>query len=76
MKMEIRQSVINTIKHEPLLFGEVANELGLTPSSMHRVLYANDKRLTQAGVMAIIKRHTGLNDEEIIEKPAAVNTAS
>ena len=74
--MEIRQSVINTIKHEPLLFGEVANELGLTPSSMNRILYANDKRLTQAGVMAIIKRHTGLSDKEILEKPAAVNTVS
>lgn len=73
--MEIRQNVVDTIKHEPLLFGEVANELGLTPSSMNRILYANDKRLTQAGVMAIIKRHTGLSDKEILEKPAPVKTA-
>jgi len=43
--------------------------LGVTASSMYRILRDNDKRLTQAGILAIIRDHQNLpQDTELLEE--------
>jgi len=65
----LKESILEEVKSDPVLSGKIAVELGVTASSMYRILRDNDKRLTQAGILAIIRDHQNLpQDTELLEE--------
>lgn len=64
----IKQGVLDQIKKDPILYGKVASELSVAPASLPRLIYANDKRLTQVGVLKIIGDHLHVtNSGDLLE---------
>lgn len=64
----LKQTIVDKIKESGYLFGEIATNIGVAPASLPRLLYKNDPRLTQAGILKIIKDHLRLEDEsELLE---------
>lgn len=64
----LTQETITRIKDDGVLFGKVAVELGISPVSLPRLLYANDAKLTQAGVLRILCIHLKIeNQNDLLE---------
>lgn len=55
----LKQEIVDKIKTDAELFGKVATVLDISPLSLPRLLYANDIKLTQAGVLRILCEHLG-----------------
>jgi hypothetical protein len=75
-KMErigLKQDVIASIKSNSLLYGKVGNELKMAPTTLIKLLYDNDKRLTQAGVLKILGKHLGKKQNELLEEIRETN---
>jgi hypothetical protein len=73
-KAVLKQEIVDVIKSDPLLYGEVANALGVAPMSLTRILKANDKRLTQFSVLQIIRKHTGeRQDKNLLQQMQQIN---
>lgn len=53
----LKQWVLNEIKSDPMLYGKVGAELNISPSSLPRLIYLKDSRLTQIGVLRILVEH-------------------
>jgi len=71
MEIKLTETAIKAIRQNGVLYGEVADELEVKPASLARVLNNNDKRLTQAGIVKIIKKHNpGLKDRQILSNSA------
>lgn len=69
MDIKLTQDAIQAIRDNGTLYGAVSEELDVKPGSLVRILKENDKRLTQAGVVALIKKHKPeLKDKEILSK--------
>lgn len=65
----LKQQILDRIKNDPVLSGEIAVELGVSALSMPRIIKINDKRLTQKGVLSIIKERTGYDkDNDLMEE--------
>jgi len=64
MKIVLKQDILNRIKSDPILYGKVASEVGVVPMTLPRLLYSNDPRLTQAGILEIIKSSMGISSTE------------
>lgn len=56
----IKKEVLDIIKSDGTLFGKIANELKISPVSLPRILYANEVKLTQMGVLKILIDHLNL----------------
>jgi hypothetical protein len=63
----LQQWVVERIKKNSSLFGEVADYLGNTPRYFLNVLRDNPPHLTQAGVLEILKEELDvLEDSELL----------
>ena len=63
----LNQWVVDKIKTEPILFGQVAQALDLKPLSLFKVLSENHPKLTQAGVMKVLREYLRVQDSELLE---------
>lgn len=66
-KLVLKQSVVDKIKEDSVLFGQVANALYIKPISLYSVLAQNNIKLTQAGVMMVLREYLGEQDSELLE---------
>lgn len=53
----LSQKALEAIKEDGQLFGAVASALNVRPFSLPRLLKDNHPKLTQAGVIKVIKKH-------------------
>jgi hypothetical protein len=63
----LKQSTVDKIKGDPILYGQVAQALDLKPISLINVLATNHQKLTQAGVMRVLREYLGEQDSELLE---------
>jgi hypothetical protein len=63
----LKQQIVDKIKEDPILFGRVAQALDLKPISLYNVLAQNHIKLTQAGVMMVLREYLGVQDNELLE---------
>lgn len=54
-RIVLKSEIVDKIKSDPILIEKIANALDISKNSMPRLLYGNDSRLTQAGVVRILK---------------------
>lgn len=68
-RLILKQEIVDTIKKDGLLYGKVAAALDRTPGSLRKILVDNDEKLTQAGVLRILREHLGIKkDMELLEE--------
>lgn len=66
-RLILKQEVLEAIKKDGLLYGKVAVALDRTPGSLRKILADNDEKLTQAGVLRILREHLGVaQDNELL----------
>lgn len=65
-KTVLRQDILDKIKADPIVYGEVCSVLGVAPASLPRLLYNNDQRLTQAGVLKVLRDRFHLQDNDLL----------
>lgn len=72
--MKLTKLAIRSIlQHSPGIKLKLALALGCSEGSINRYLRENDDNLTKAAALEVIRKETGLTDDEILEK---VSTAS
>lgn len=65
----LRQEILDKIKTDPMLYGKVAAELKLSPTSMPRLIYDNSPKFTQSGVLKIIREHLKVKkDSDLLQE--------
>jgi len=65
----LKQKIIGRIKKDQLMYGKIAYILGVSISSMPRILAANRPELTQSAIIKTLKKHWGVaQDNELMEK--------
>jgi hypothetical protein len=69
MNTVISEKALKAITDTGLLYGEIAQELEVKPGYLKRLILDKDKRLTQIGVLNLIKKHKPeLKDSELLEQ--------
>ena len=64
----LKKDIVDKVKSNPLLFGQVASALGMAPLSLPRLLNSRDKKLTQASVLSVIRKELNIKkDSELLE---------
>jgi hypothetical protein len=72
----LKQGILDEIKKDAMLYGKIGAELGISPTSLPRLLYSNDKRLTQINVLRILCEHLKIEDQnDLFEKIRETNLA-
>lgn len=66
MKKALKQDILESIKNDPLLFGQVASAAGVSPFSMPRLIKNNSYRFTREPVLKVLRKATGLQDKNIL----------
>lgn len=65
----LKQNILDRIKRDPMLYGKVAAELKISPTSLPRLIYDKDNRLTQRGVLRILSDHLNMaNQNDLLEE--------
>lgn len=68
-KFGLRPEIIEKIKTDPVLFGKVMEQIETTPTYGLQLLYNNNVKLTQAGVLQILKDYLKVSkDSDLLEK--------
>ena len=68
-KLILKQEILDKIKTDPVLFGKVMEELDTTPSYGLQLLKNESLKLTQAGVLQIIKDYLKVpQDSDLLEE--------
>lgn len=68
-RIVLKQEIVEKIKSDPKLLKKIADALGISERSMPRLLYGNDRKLTTAGVLKVLREHFGLdNDKELLSE--------
>lgn len=68
----LNTEIVEKIKTDPILFGKVCqavkktNGESIVPSSLTRLLLENHPKLTQAGVLKVLRESLRLNDSELL----------
>lgn len=62
----LKEGIVDKIKTDPILYGKVAEALGVSPTSLPRILYANDEKLTQVKVLRVLREHLDAQDSELL----------
>jgi DNA invertase Pin-like site-specific DNA recombinase len=69
-KMEqigLKQNIIDTILNDIILHAKIALVLGVSNQTVYRALKDNHPKLTQAGVLKVIREHLNIKkDSELI----------
>lgn len=67
-KLLLKQDIVDKIKSDQILYGQVAYLIDVTILSMRTVLNENSPKLTQASVLNHLKNYLGLeNESELLE---------
>ena len=73
IKVVLKQNILEKIKQNPVLAGEVCGALNIKISSLAKLLRQNDPKLTQAGVLFTLRKNIkGLKNSDILETPQLV----
>ena len=59
------------LEHSPGIKSKLALALGCSEGTINRYIRENDDNLTKAAAMQVIRKETGLTDDEILEKESA-----
>lgn len=63
----LKQEIVERIQNDAVLFGKVANALGIKPVSLPQTLAANSSKLTQLGVIRVLMEHLEVTkDSELL----------
>lgn len=73
MDIVLKQNIVDQVKSDAMLYGKVATALNVAPLSLPRLLNSRDKKLTQANVLAVLRKELNIKkDSEMLETlPAA-----
>lgn len=63
----LKQDILNKIKSDSMLYGKIGAELKMSPTSLPKLIYDKDNRLTQRGVLRILSEHLNVNQEDLLE---------
>ncbi len=75
MQLQLTHKALEAIKDNGVLFGEIADCLQISPISLPRILNQNHVKLTQVGVLNIIKKHIpGIKEKDLLEKKEVIET--
>jgi hypothetical protein len=66
---KFKQEVLEVIKTDPDLFGKVAKEMGIKPTSLAQNIDRNGNTLNQYSVVALVADHLGKNPQDLVEEP-------
>lgn len=69
---KLKQEALDAIKTDPTLYGKVAAELNVAPASLPRLIYNNNKKLTQAGVLKVISEYLNIENSEDLMGPEII----
>jgi hypothetical protein len=68
----LKAGIVEEIQKDPVLFGKVAEAMGLSVRTMFDLLPKNPPRLATASVLAVLKKHKGvLDNSELLEEVAS-----
>lgn len=68
-RIVLKQEIVEKIKCNPKLLKKVADALGISERSMPRLLYGNDRKLTTAGVLKVLRQNLGVTqDNELLSE--------
>jgi hypothetical protein len=64
----LKQDIVDKIKSDQVLYGQIAYLIGVTILSMRAVLNENSPKLTQASSLAHLKKYLGYeNESDLLE---------
>jgi hypothetical protein len=66
--MKLTNIAMQAIVQSPGIKLKLALALGCSEGSINRYIRENDDNLTKAAALEVIRKETGLTDEEILEK--------
>jgi hypothetical protein len=75
MVQVLKQEILDNIKRDPILFGRVAEALGVAPTTLPRIIYDNDRKLTQIGVLKVLGKHLKKSQNDLLEEIRETNLA-
>lgn len=65
----LKEEILEKIKSDKILRAKVAEALGYHITSMPKLLYGNDKKLTQAVVLKVLREYLGVrNDRKLLSE--------
>lgn len=67
-QIKLKKEVLDFVKSNPTVYGKVSEELGIAPSTLPRLIYAHDARLTQLGILRILGEHLKCSIEELLSE--------
>lgn len=68
-KLVLKKEILDKVKKDPVLYGRVAESVGVSAFSLPGLIYNNSQKLTQAYVLNTIREHLNLpQDTELLEE--------
>jgi len=68
MAKRFKQEVIDQIKKDPVLFGAVAETMGIELISLPMALKRNGPTLNQYHIVVLVASHLGKDPEDVLEE--------
>jgi len=65
---KFKQEVLDQINADSVLFGAVADALGIKPISLPKTLERNGAGLNQYSIVTLVASHLGKEPEDLLEK--------
>lgn len=65
-KTVLKEDILDMIKADGKVYGEVCIELGIAPASLPRLIKNKDKRLTQAGVLKVLRDRFQMKESDLL----------
>jgi len=65
---KFKQEVLDQINADSVLFGAVADALGIKPISLTKTLERNGAGLNQYSIVTLVASHLGKEPEDLLEK--------
>lgn len=63
-RIVLKAEIVDKIKSDPKLLKKVADSLGISERSMPRLLYGNDRKLTTAGALKVLREYLGFTEDK------------
>ena len=68
-KIVLKEDILDKIKSDEVLRGLVADAIGISITSMPRLLYGNDQKLTTASVLKVLRGYLKKSkDKELLSE--------
>lgn len=66
-KLILKPEIVETLKNDPVAIGSIAEILGVSFTTMPRMIMRNDAKLTQAGVLKYLRKRLSIkNDSDLL----------